>query len=41
MDNKTLSINTNLEELKLLISDLEKIIEKINSFEIKFTVKPS
>jgi hypothetical protein len=38
---KPLIIETNLEELKLLISELEKVIEKINSFEIKFTVKPS
>ena len=37
---KPILIDTNLEELKLLIADLEKTIEKINSFEIKLTAKP-
>lgn len=35
----SLIINTNLAELKELISELETIIAKINSFEIKLDAK--
>ena len=34
-----LTIDTNLEEFKLLVSDLQKIIEKLNSFKIKVVAK--